>query len=96
MKTYLAPIQAEIVISSGCKQQILVIDPAQIVNEQVRKEGRQIDGAFADQLLHSRGDLRQTGFGFPTRISTFDTSITWTPPIVTRTKERGAESYSGH
>ena len=66
MVAYLAPIQAEIVISSGCNQQIHVTDPAQIVNEQVRKEGRQIDGAFADQLLHNRGDLRQTGFGFPT------------------------------
>ena len=96
MKTYLAPIQAEIVISSGCKQQILVTDPAQTVNEQVRKEGRQIDGAFADQLLHSQGDLRQTGFGFPTVYLHLTRSITWTPPIVTRTKERGAESYSGH
>jgi len=88
MVAHLAPIQAEIVISSGCNQQIHVTDPAQIVNEEVRKEGRQIDGAFADQLLHNRGDLRQTGFGFPTVYPHLTWSIIWTPPIITRAKRK--------
>ena len=88
MVAYLAPIQAEIVISSGCKQQIHVTDPAQIVDEQVRKVGRQIDGAFAGQLLHNRRDLRQTGFGFPTVYPHLIWSIIWTPPIITRAKRK--------
>jgi hypothetical protein len=71
MVAHLAPIQAEIVISSGCKQQIHVTDPAQIDNEEVRKERHQIDGACRSVAPQSGGSPPNRVW-VSDRISTFD------------------------